>query len=575
MCSLIKNFVSLFLITLIAGCGGGGGASVQTLSGSNPSGGQAAVGVPMSNAAINIKSLIDSTSSNITADADGNFNIPANVTYPALVTATSLDFNYVNYGYISSNSQTSVAVNTLTTLILAIANNGDPSTISQPISSGALTSAQTSVSNLFSQILNLAGISLNTNYLTTTFSTNHAGLDLILDAITFDYSKDGVITITNKINLNKTSFSISGVNSVPSIDFSSTLFSQLQNVPLAACTSFLNSITSARESTESGLYDSNYLNNGLNAAQNMANIIGQAYYYTMPVFQRIDPNGNYVFRVIQVNASTNLYSNYMLATVKSTSGGGCALVGNQYPITIRINPNVMYIQKVDGNSQYVTTTPVFGHIIQIGAKTNVNTYNGTQITGASVEYCTNSSSCSEIATLTATMMGPWILNPTNSGYDPNLSPYNLVPSSVFSQQSSLQAPIRITFWDASSNPVGAKIYTSIGGVPFTSSEVAALTMPTITNPNILQQSSISPVANFNSGSTIIRDISISNLDNGVLNVADPIVLQAGSGTVGYAGFNLTSTASDRRLQINAFLPNRPGVSVTSKMIWNPNGPAAR
>ncbi|MFM7008328.1 MAG: hypothetical protein ACKO0Z_03230, partial [Betaproteobacteria bacterium] len=118
------------MVALLVACGGGGGSAGGGASGLS---GQAVVGSPMSYANVVVNSLVDSSSGSYTADANGNFIISGSVTYPALVKATSLDSNYIYYGYVSDAAQTGVAVNPLSTLVLAVAQQDTPSSIQQPL----------------------------------------------------------------------------------------------------------------------------------------------------------------------------------------------------------------------------------------------------------------------------------------------------------------------------------------------------------------------------------------------------------------------------------------------------------
>ena len=115
-----KLLASITLSAALIACGSGGGSTTTPVAAGMV---QASAGSPISSAKVLFTSLADSTSYTSTADSKGNISIPqAGVSYPAIVSATSLDGSLTYYGYIASSTQQTAPVNPITSLILALAS---------------------------------------------------------------------------------------------------------------------------------------------------------------------------------------------------------------------------------------------------------------------------------------------------------------------------------------------------------------------------------------------------------------------------------------------------------------------
>jgi hypothetical protein len=590
MYSFIRFTAVATLVASLVACGGGGGGTPaatinQSITGT--ANGQAAVGAPMSYASISINSLVDQTSAKQTADEQGNFNIPTNVTYPALVRASSADSVYSYAGYIKSSAQTNVAVNPLSTLVLAIESAGNINGITAPITDADLSAAQNKVSKLFENILNLAGVSSTTDYLSTIFSTNHTALDIVLDAISIEFGSDGIIYLTNKINNTSISFTSSSISNIPPLPFSAQTFAKLGNIPLDSCSKFITSLNSDNLSKDASLFDPSFLQSGRNKEQFMSYISTlssvNSFSYKMPIFKRIDGNGNYVFSAMTVKTgSNNLFSNTLLYV--NTSGGNCMLTGDKFPIPILVRPAIKYTEKVDGNTDYVTASPFYGYEISLGTVNIPNLYGGQSISSARVEYCSSSNNCTVLAKLIAPSQGAWPYgNIINDGVTRHNS-LSMIENPVTPFSSDLDNPVKVTFFSTAPAPdtgnagqVGNPIFTNAGGIPFTASEVAAIKMPKITNPTIIQNSTPNPKIEYDAGSSTIYSITLStaNRSSSLIPNMQQLVLSDGIGSTTFTGFDLDATAYDRLILVNANLPNRSGTSISLRYIWAPTCSACR
>jgi hypothetical protein len=176
--------LSVYLI-LLAACGGGGGGESAVGAVYTKNAGSAAIGAAMSNASISIQPLPANPSTEVllTADDAGLFTVPSTVTLPALVKATSANGQYTYYGYIKSVSDTGIPANPITTVLLTLASGGNPSAITSAISDAALADAKTKTVALFQQLLTATNQSSAIDFLSKTFTTDHTGLDLVLDSI--------------------------------------------------------------------------------------------------------------------------------------------------------------------------------------------------------------------------------------------------------------------------------------------------------------------------------------------------------------------------------------------------------
>lgn len=579
----IKNLllISLFVLT---GCGSGGGSTNGASNGASAvfaiNAGSAAIGAAMSNASISIQPLPTGSNAEvvITADAQGNFTVPAGTKFPAIVKATSLNKQYTYYGYIKSADQVGIPVNPITTTLMTLAAGGHPSTITTALSDAALSTARTQTATLFSALLAATSQSNATDFLSKTFSTNHTGLDLILDSIGIQLSNAGVISVINKMT---GAVTVVNPQSIAAIAFDQAAITQMNTLPIGLCSAFLDGLSSQTMINDLTIYDANFLADG----KNRDNYIGwlSSYLNTTlsaktPVFVGIDGNNNLEFSVQYINSSTGEYiSDYGITVKKNNVSGNCVLVGNQYPFELTIQPAIKTLLRADG-----LLTNIFekfaGVEIFIGAHTDwsyaTNDINSNRIGSARVDVCDSGNNCTMLATLTnpsSSVRGILDIDgPSANNYFKMLGGYD------YNLFTDISNPLKITFFSTSTAPLTGTansigvINTRASGPAFTQAEVTAISLPSVDNYMLLANYVSNPVLNWNAGSGVISELGIDSRNNVILSDQTVLLLKGGTGTT---SFNVTDPVSPfyKSIHTVAHIPNRPGMLET-KYIWAPTCP---
>lgn len=569
----IKLAAVMSVIGVVAACGGGGGSSSSgtTSAQTSASTGQVLAGVPMSNAVITIKSLADGTSATTTADEYGEFAIPTGVSAPALITATSVNGAYTYYGYWKSASQTKVAINPLTTTLLAIAANANPGQINSSISESSLEYGLNAINNIFSQVFAAASVSETGDIISKTFTPNHTGLDLVLDSIVANVKADGSVDITNKFNGAVVNVKNGNITALP---FDASSISQLASAPIKQCSEMLGRLDSTKMSTDGSFYDSGFVSYGKTKSgfmQYIQEISASApFTVSMPVFSGVDGNGNYVFNLLLVNSTTKEFISDMKLATKLNSNE-CKLIGDQFPFEITIQPAIKHSIRVDGvQSEKTTSSPFAGVEIQIGSKNIQNIYKGTRAKFAKVEVCNANSSCDLLATLTANDSGVGF-NLDSSNYSgKNYSFLNMVANPAFSITNGLSNPIKVSFYDQNRNLIDAPIYTRSSADRFSSSEIESIVQPTVSNANSLATSPATQFSvNYDSGSTVVSSVSVNtSLPNSESQSTEKLVLKKGTGTVNVSPLSITNSDYYRAIYISGHVPGRNGM-IETKYLWSP------
>lgn len=572
----LKIIISLSItIPFLLSCSGGGGG---TSNSSTTTTIQAVAGAPMSYASVRIKSLTDSTSTSLTADADGNISISSlssTVTPPALITATSQSGNYTYYGYWKNSSQATIAVNPITTTLLALAANTNPSLITSAID---LTSATTSVKTVFGDVFTAASVDASSmDFISTTFTANHTGLDLVLDSIQTSVNASGNVTLTNK--LNGTNLSIS-TNSVSAMPFNAQAVTLMQNAPIKTCSDVLTGLTSSKLATDTSIYDSSFLASGKNRSQFMTMISelssSNAFTVKMPVFAGVDGNNNYNFNMLLTNSSSGAYISDISIPMK-LAGGNCVLTGNQLPFEISIQPAIKHTVRVDGTtSANTTSTPVAGIEVQIGTTGASLTYNGTAIASARVDMCDENNSCTLLAKLSTSNGSSYFSLDSTNYSSTNYGFLQMIPNPSFSLINSLSNPIKVSFFSTAPAPttgttnlIGSPVWTRSTADKFSSAEISAVVQPSIVNNTIIQNVVATPTLNYDSGSTIISSISMQNAVSGQNpTYSEKLILAGGTGSVVFTGTSPSLSDYYRAIYVAGRIPGRNGM-IQTKYVWAP------
>lgn len=201
--------VSLALGTLIAGCGGGGGGSSTPGTPVAPSlSGVAAVGAPMEGATI---TLTDATGRTLTttAAADGSYRFGdlTGFTPPLQIqaSATMGETDVTHHALIASLPAGDGVANVtpLTTAMVALVAPTDLPTALTPaqlatVDAAALAAARTQLSTVIQPVAARLDVGTGFDPVTTPFSANGRGADLLLDHLEVAVGTAGV-TVSNKM----------------------------------------------------------------------------------------------------------------------------------------------------------------------------------------------------------------------------------------------------------------------------------------------------------------------------------------------------------------------------------------
>lgn len=573
----IKNLLLISLIAL-AGCGGGGGSTNGASNGSSAvfaiNAGSAAIGAAMSNAAISIQPLPSGSNAEITltANASGTFTIPAGTKFPAIVKATSLNKQYTYYGYIKSADQVGIPVNPITTTLLTLAAGGHPSTITAALSDAALSTARTQTATLFSALLAATSQSNATDFLSKTFSTDHTGLDLVLDSIGIQLSNSGGISVINKMT---GAVTVVDPQSIVAIAFDQAAIAQMSSLPIGLCASFLDGLNGEILINNTSVYDPSFLNDGNNRAAFatwLSNKGGAVLDVNMPVFTGLDGNGNLNFNVSLQNSNTGKYISDYGLVVKKDFSQNCVLVGNQFPFVISIQPLIKTLIRADG-----VLTNLYekfaGIQIDIGTSNDVivatNDINGNRVGSARVDVCDSNDNCTLLATLTnpsSSTVGNFNIDgPAANNYFHMLGGYD------FNLFTDISNPLKVTFFSTATAPLSGNadsigvIKTRASGPAFTQAEVTAISLPSVDNYMLLANDVSNPSLNWNSGTGTISVIGIGSRNDVTRSDQTILLLKEGVGTT---SFNVTDPASPiyKSIHLTSHIPNRPGMLET-KYIW--------
>ena len=193
---------------------------------------------------------------------------------------------------------------------------------------------------------------------------------------------------------------------------------------------------------------------------------------------------------------------------------------------------------------------------------------------ARIDVCSAQGVCSMLATLTNTS-GAAFGKFTIDNIDAN-NGLGMIPNSGVNLFTDTSTPIKITFFSSlsapltgNSNSIGV-YYTRSSGSEFTSDEVAAATMPSVSNSGIITSPLNNPQLQWNSGSGVLSSIYVGSNDSSTYTNAQSLILSEGSG---FTTLQITDTGSAiyRSIDMSSHIPNRPGMLET-KYIWAPTCP---
>lgn len=588
--------LALVALVVIAGCGGGGGGDTGTAApppttAAQASSGQAAVGAAMANAALKFTSLADGTSAQGTADALGLFTVPAELQAPVLVQATSANGAYILFGYLREHGQ-HVAVNPITTTLITLAAGRHPAGVTAPLPADGLAAGRQAVATAFGAVLAATQVPATTDFLAARFSTDHTGLDLVLDSIGVQLGADGAVLLANKISGERRTLTASSVVPLP---FDAAAVAQMESLPIAQCAGTVDGMSSETLAADASAYDPAFLDSGRSLPTFMglmATAAGaSAYRLAMPVFSGVDANGNMVFSAMRINAATGKYIADMALAVNRNAQGRCVIMGNRYPFNVSVQPAIRQLVRLDGLTglaNHEVVPAVNGLEIQVGApdagsavNTTTGAPGGDAILSARVDVCGPSGTCVNLATLRSQM------KPTNKGtFRIDGSPYDfmdVMPVPAVDLHPGTRNPIRISFFSSTTAPsdplddtgrVGPRLYAKVPGPAFSASEFAAIALPTARNASYLQSFNDRPAVEYDAGTGVLNTAGFLGQAPGQpLKSAQVLVLQPGSGTVTAPASVDYDNAFYRSLTLTSRIPSRAGVIVT-KYLWSPGNPGS-
>lgn len=590
-------FVSLSLTILLVACGAGlgstsacldiggaGGSSACSNSSSSTAAyvgtGSATMGAPMSYANIVIQPLSSNSIQPVTttADVNGIFEIKNISNFPTLITATSGEA--VQYGYIKSASQTTVAANPITTLVITLANNGNPSSITSPLSEAVIDLAQNNVKRVLNNFLLEAGESTSNDLMTKIFNTDHTGLDLMLDNLGFSTSMNGTTTITNRITGSQQEVNR---DNLVEIQLEESTKSSMKELPISLCSNMLKSLTSEKLINDDSLFSPNFLLNGRTKTEVRSLISNLSangeLIIASPIFNGLDENNNLVFDLSILKSSDKKYIGKLSTSVQKVTGqNSCEFIGNQLPFEMSVQPTVMTMIRLDG---YTTNTvnKMYGVGIIVGAyyadDYTSNHVNGVLIRSARVEVCDKNDSCQLLAKLQNSAIR------ATFNIQDNNTPHNILTNPNFSLFTDRANPIKISLFSSAIAPTTGNLgllkttRTRAAGNLFNSAEVEKMTMPAITNSSAITEVSNSNLQtnyatlNYDSGSGILSNATALSEGNGIfVSNTGPLIMKKGTGSF---NMQLTNPTNIDYRSVSIYSPqlNRPGL-VFTKYVWSPN-----
>jgi hypothetical protein len=561
---------------LVTACGGGGSSANPP----NVTGGvvQASAGSPIGNAKITFTSLSDSTTVSASADSVGNIGIPqTGLSYPAIVQATSLDGQLTYYGYIASSSQATAPVNPITSLILALASNGNPSAITSAaqLTDAAMATAKSNASAIFANILTAYNVPSGTDLLITNFAQNHTGLDLLLDTMSMQIDALGNSVLCSKINGACKTITASAPNTT-AIAYSAQDATALAQAPLSKCFATISGFSLSSLTTDAALYSASFLNNGQAASQYMSSTAtaysGLSVSFNTPLYIGQDGNGNYLFKFSIVDSTSNKFITNTAMPFNLDAGGNCVLVGNQLPFAVTVSSLVLNQVRVDGtsNPSAVTNGAVTGLFFQAGGSSIVQAvYQGVAVKTLSFDYCDLNANCTPLVDMQK--------GATNNGFYFAGNPVPLLSYSSVGMTSANfyngnANPIKVTFKDASGNAIGNPINLKVNGRFISDTELASITVPSITNATALLSTAtdlVSPTINYATNSGFV--VTSATLTHGAFTgqtagTAQMILSRTSGSTVINDTINAT-TDTYRSLVLGSNIPG--GGIMRTKYVWSP------
>ncbi len=370
----LRTCAAALCATLLLGAGlGGCGPS----SNSSPLvGGVAATSSALANAAITLTDA-NGTSRTTTSDASGRYTFDVAGLVAPFVIVASGDFGDGTETLVSVaptspayGSRATVHTTPLTTaLAAALDSNGDPlhlaanmATESSNITTAALNKVQTNLQGSLGNVLTALGLQGNTDFVGGTLVADGTGMDQLLDSVQVNVApggtagggttlavKDGNGTVTTA-NLNLAAGSASGLALTTPASY--LILDRIQSA-ITACFTGTASSTRSISAACTGLFTSDYLNNGFNAAQELAPFNNAAFDNATaesPQLVYYTDDSHAVIKLVLDLTDGSRYAFTTLAERSASTGNLWKLRGNQRHFHTFVNGMTQWVNQLNASA---------------------------------------------------------------------------------------------------------------------------------------------------------------------------------------------------------------------------------
>lgn len=184
--------ITLIITSIVfVACGGGGGGGGSSPGPITTIGGTAATGAPIATGTITITDIHGVTTTG-TVGVSGSFSIdPSGLTAPLLIKlegVTAIGSPITLYSTVASFSTGSINTSNITPLTDAIVrliagtgNSVSPASVLPLVTQSTINQANNVLTGVLSNALSQAGVSSNSDFITTSFAPNGTGIDFLLD----------------------------------------------------------------------------------------------------------------------------------------------------------------------------------------------------------------------------------------------------------------------------------------------------------------------------------------------------------------------------------------------------------
>lgn len=384
---LVAALASAAMLTL-AGCGGGSGDPTPRVASNASLSGTAAVGAPLPNAKVTLK---DSTGKTLTATADANgaYSFPdvSGLTAPLMLQASGAagGVNYTLHSLLATAPAAGVSgvinVTPATDAVVAQTVGGDPAVVFsdaakiRTIDPVKLDGAKKKLVAALADVLKALGQDSKTvDLFTTAFAANNAGLDKLLDAVSFSHEKTGTdanftddttVHVTDKatgvVNDIKPADKLADVKKVIADEANLTLDTTQIKAFLAAFNAQAATQTGLASDAMRDLFDVDYLDNGRDRVSQLTGLAQNGVGMKMLdyVIKGCEATTKVCKGDITLKQTDDSTETFAMPVILGTDGKWRAY-GNRSPFKFDLKPVVTAQNSVDSNGAATPSTPQTG-----------------------------------------------------------------------------------------------------------------------------------------------------------------------------------------------------------------------